>query len=150
MFTCSHFSAGHCEFRIRRRPLLSFRGEQRQQRQAPRRQDERSTAIPELKQVIVSFAGQVLMRDTIEDGLRELFGGPSVPGSGDRARAGLAGGPVDQAVGAISRTAAELASKAEDHFQSVKSALQKWDWAQDGEQMKALEQTIQKLKKAVK
>ena len=116
-------------------------GEQGQQRQQqPRRQDERSTAIPELKQVIVSFAGQVLMRNTIEDGLNELFGEK-------RARTK---GPAGGVVSTISRTAVELAAKAESHFQSVKSALQKWDWTNAGKQMEALEQTIKDLKRTVK
>ena len=131
--------------RIRREPEQvpvqpGQEGEPRQQRQQPRRQDERSTAIPELKQVIVSFAGQVLMKDTIEDGLDELFGAKKTRKESQ----------TEGIVEAIGRTAAELAAKAEAHLRNVKEAFRAWDWPRAGAQMEALEQTIGDLRKTVK
>ena len=113
----------------------------------PRRQQERSTAIPELKQVIVAFGGQVVMRNTFEEAMAELFGagvGATIAaGEGEAAAAPIA---AVQTGG----SAAELAAKADAHYSRVRSALQQWDWEQAGKEMKALEETIRALKEALK
>ncbi len=120
-------------------------GGQPQQGQPPR-QLQQSTAIPELKQVIVAFGGQVIMRDTFEDALNELFGSGAgktleSPGSEETSET-TSEQPAE-------RTAAALASEADMQFQRVRESLQKWDWTTAGEAMKQLEQSILELKKTL-
>ncbi|MDE2723340.1 MAG: UPF0182 family protein, partial [Gemmatimonadota bacterium] len=120
-------------------------GGQPQQGQPPR-QLQQSTAIPELKQVIVAFGGQVIMRDTFEDALNELFGSGAgktleSPGSEEPSTT-TSEQPAE-------RTAAALASEADMQFQRVRESLQKWDWTTAGEAMKQLEQSILELKKTL-
>jgi hypothetical protein len=111
------------------------------------RRDLRSAAIPELKQVIVSFAGQIIMRATFEEALFDLFAkddGSSAPSPEPAAR------QVSTAPSGIdSRFAAEMAAEAEAHYQRVRTSLQQWDWAEAGEGMKALEKTIKVLRKTL-
>ena len=113
----------------------------------PPRRDLRSAAIPELKQVIVSFAGQIIMRATFEEALFDLFAkddGSSAPSPEPAAR------QVSTAPSGIdSRFAAEMAAEAEAHYQRVRTSLQQWDWAEAGEGMKALEKTIKVLRKTL-
>ena len=119
-------------------------GGQPQQGQMPR-QLQQSTAIPELKQVIVAFGGQVIMRDTFEDALNDLFGtdaGKTLDSSSETPAATTSEQPTE-------RTAANLASEADMQFQRVRESLQKWDWTTAGEAMKQLEQSILELKKTL-
>ncbi len=119
-------------------------GGQPQQGQMPR-QLRQSTAIPELKQVIVAFGGQVIMRDTFEDALNDLFGtdaGKTLDSSSETPAATTSEQPTE-------RTAANLVSEADMQFQRVRESLQKWDWTTAGEAMKQLEQSILELKKTL-
>ncbi len=124
-------------------------GEEGEPAQGPRRRPQRqaaqrSTAIPELKQVIVAFAGRVVMRKTFEEAMTELFGAREAPPA-VRAEEADPMASVGQAV----RSAGDLAAEAEARYQNVRSALQQWDWAQAGEEMKALERAIGELRKAL-
>ena len=112
----------------------------------PRREQERSTAIPELKQVIVAFGGQVVMRNTFEEALSELFGA----GAGATVAIGEEETPAASVAVQTGQSAAELAAKADAHYSRVRSALQQWDWEQAGKEMKALEETIRALKRELK
>lgn len=118
-------------------------GVSEQQQRMPSRRSTRNTAIPELKQVIVAFGGQVIMRDTFEKALSDLLGGaaPMVrldePPEGSTAIAPS---------GVALRSAAKMAAEAEAHYQRVRASLQKWDWAGAGEEMEALERTIAELR----
>ncbi|MEW6755793.1 MAG: hypothetical protein AB1505_33170, partial [Candidatus Latescibacterota bacterium] len=116
-----------------------------------------STAIPELKQVIVAHAGQVLMRPTLEQGLLELFGTagsagaealhrPPMPGVEPPAGAGTegAGDP-----GARARSAAELAAQAASRYEGMRTALQALDWPRVGREMAALETTLVQLRRTL-
>jgi uncharacterized protein len=120
-------------------------GQQQQQQQAPQRPNRQSTAIPELKQVIVAYGGQVIMRDTFEDALNDLFGsgagrtlvqeeGGAQPASG-----------MPQVI-QVDQTAVQLANEADRQYQLVRESMQKWDWSKAGDAMKALEKSIQELK----
>jgi uncharacterized membrane protein (UPF0182 family) len=120
-------------------------GGQPQQGQPPR-QLQHSTAIPELKQVIIAFGGQVIMRDTFEEALNELFGsaaGKTLESSSSEET------PATTSEQPAERTAATLASEADMQFQRVRESLQKWDWTTAGEAMKQLEQSILELKKTL-
>ena len=118
-----------------------------QQQQRPLRRSIRSTAIPELKQVIVSFGGQVIMRDTFEEALADLLGVDAEPvarldGTADALT------PI-VASGVALRSAAQMAAEAEAHYQRVRASLQEWDWAGAGEEMEALERTLTELRESL-
>lgn len=118
-------------------------GPRRQQRPQPQ---QASTAIPELKQVIVAFGGQVVMRETFEEALTELFG------SGERSLAGEdspSSQPQIQEGGQEARSAALLAADAERHYENVRRAMQAWDWTEAGREMRALERKIRDLRQAL-
>ncbi|HCR17859.1 MAG TPA: hypothetical protein DIU35_10285 [Candidatus Latescibacteria bacterium] len=117
---------------------------QGQRGRQPRRQEERSTAIPELKQVIVAFGGQVIMRSTFDEALTALFG--------NRAESlAMEAEQITKATsGELGRSASQLAADAELHYNRVRQSLEKWDWARAGEEMKALERTILELRKALR
>ena len=116
-----------------------------QWRQSPRR-GIRSAAIPELKQVIVAFAGQVIMRDTFEEALSDLFDIDA--GASDLAPT-LATKPVPSPPGIDLRSAAQMAAEADSHYQQVRTSLQQWNWAEAGQGMEALEKTIGTLRKTL-
>ena len=87
------------------------------------------------------------MRDTFEEALFDLFD----PDAGSGA---LSPEPAARQVpiapsGSDLRSAAEMAAEAEAHYQRVRTSLQQWDWAGAGEEMKALENTIRTLRKAL-
>jgi len=117
-------------------------GGPRQGQQQPQRRDgQRNTAIPELKQVIVAYAGQVIMQPSLEKALTVLFGTAEAAEASARAALVAAGGEPTV------RSAADLAAEADAHYQRVRTALQQWDWATAGEEMKGLEGAIKELKK---
>ena len=119
----------------------------------PARPIYRSTAIPELKQVIVAFGSQVVMRGSFEEALAEIFG--TIPGP---AAAEPTDGPADADVEpdapptadvpptAVLQTAAQMVSAAEVHFRGAQAALQEWDWKRAGEELDALEATLTELR----
>jgi uncharacterized protein len=118
-----------------------------EQAQVPQRYGVRSTAIPELKQVIVAYGGKVIMRSTFEDALADLFGGlQDLADAQDRLEAAAAspGGS-----GAALRTAAQMVADAESHYQEAQSALKEWDWARAGEEMEALRLTLSDLRQTL-
>jgi hypothetical protein len=127
-------------------PAFPPGGPQNEQwRQSPRR-GIRSAAIPELKQVIVAFAGQVIMRDTFEEALSDLFDIDA--GASDLAPT-LATKPVPSPPGIDLRSAAQMAAEADSHYQQVRTSLQQWNWAEAGQGMEALEKTIGTLRKTL-
>ena len=119
--------------------------------QLPIRGSRRSTAIPELKQVIVAFGNRVVMRSTLEEALLELFGpGATAEIEAETGSPESAGhGPELAPAGEALRTAAQLAAAAEEHYRRAQAALQEWDWTRAGEEMEALEQRLAELRKAL-
>jgi uncharacterized membrane protein (UPF0182 family) len=118
---------------------------QGQQQQRQRQQVRESTAIPELKQVIVAFGGRVIMRETFEEALTELFGeGDGGSLTGDPS----ASSQPQMAKDMIEiRSASSLASDAQAHYGNVRKALQAWDWSEAGKEMQSLERALRDLRK---
>ncbi len=119
--------------------------------QAPMRPSYRSTAIPELKQVIVAFGGQVIMRSSFDEALAEIFGVESglamAPDpAGTQAEPALAPAGDIPATEVRLQTAARLVSGAEAHFRGAREALQEWDWSRAGEELDALESALSELR----
>jgi uncharacterized membrane protein (UPF0182 family) len=95
--------------------------------------------IPELKRVVVAYQNQVVMEETLEEGLSRLFGGtvkaaaaaPSAPPT-----------PVgDGGVADLSRRASEL-------YQRAVAAQRAGDWARYGDELSRLGEVLQQLQEA--
>ena len=114
-----------------------------QWRQPPRR-EIRSAAIPELKQVIVAFGGRVIMRDTFRKALADLFEmDESSVGHAEEIRSGALS---RETPGSRDRSAATMATEAENQYRRVQAAMKNWDWAEAGDGMQALEETLAELR----
>jgi uncharacterized membrane protein (UPF0182 family) len=95
--------------------------------------------IPELKRVVVAYQNRVVMRETLEDGLAELFGG--------------AAGPRPQPTAAVAAAApasgdAETRAIIEEvrrRYQAALQAQREIDWARYGEEMRRLGEALERL-----
>jgi uncharacterized membrane protein (UPF0182 family) len=94
-----------------------------------------STGIPEFKRVVVSFNGQIEMRETLSESLAAVFGEPS--GGGDTGEDGDTTEPPD---GTIEEQIVELLARADQAFIEAEAAIQDGDlvlWAQKIEEAQA-------------
>ncbi len=97
--------------------------------------------IPELKRVVVAYQNKVIMRETLDGALTELFGGPTGP----KPRA--ADSTVVSAVGAEA-TPSALIAEARRRFGNAIQAQRDGDWARYGEEIKQLGQLLERLEAA--
>jgi hypothetical protein len=98
--------------------------------------------IPELKRVVVAFQNRVVMSETLDGSLTELFGGSSAP-SGPGAPLAV----VTERVSADSSVQA-LVVEARARYESALQAQQAGDWARYGEEIKRLGQVLERLGRA--
>jgi hypothetical protein len=98
--------------------------------------------IPELKRVIVAHQNQIAMEETLEAALARLF----PPGRKEPA----ATTPATSAAPATSTQAAgdfaDLAARANDHYQRAIKAQRDGDWALYGEQIKRLGEVLELMR----
>ena len=101
--------------------------------------------IPELKRVIVAFQNQVVMEETLEQGLARLFGG--VFGDDRRELLPLEL-PVTVAPSAGSSTAdmTSLVRQAQDHYQRALDAQRIGDWATYGSEIEQVGALLRRLR----
>jgi hypothetical protein len=98
--------------------------------------------IPELKRVIVAYQNRVVMQETLDDALIELFGGskgpggppPAVAAAGRGARAGI----TDTAFRA-------LVVEARRRYEAALQAQREIDWARYGEEFRRLGELLEQL-----
>ncbi len=94
-----------------------------------------STGIPEFKKVVVSFNGQIEMRNSLAESLTAVFGVPN--GNGDESGDG---GTTDPLTGTIEEQVVELLARADQAFMEADEAMQNGDlvtWAQKIEEAQA-------------
>jgi hypothetical protein len=94
--------------------------------------------IPELKRVVVAHQNQVVMEETLEEGLSRLFGGR---GAGEPMRVAAASGTARPDDG----RAADLARRASESFRRAVEAQRSGAWAQYGEELSRLEEVLRQL-----
>ena len=94
--------------------------------------------IPELKRVIVAYQNQVVMRETLEGALTELFGGPSGPRSQPPPSVATKAGTADSGVRA-------LVAEARRRYQAALQAQREIDWARYGEEFRRLGELLDQL-----
>ncbi len=104
-----------------------------------------SSQMPELKQVIVAYSNRVVMRNTLTDALRDVFGEAS-------AEAALANLTTDSEMAASTPSAGDealmahdLAVKARALYESAQTALKNGEWAVYGQKMNELARALAQL-----
>jgi hypothetical protein len=98
--------------------------------------------IPELKRVIVAYQNQVVMQETLEGALAELFGGSKAPPQPPPAVATGA----DAARPAIADTAFQaLVAEARRRYEAALQAQREIDWARYGEEFRRLGELLERL-----
>jgi uncharacterized membrane protein (UPF0182 family) len=91
--------------------------------------------IPELKRVIVAYQNRVVMQETLESALTELFGSP----------AGSRREPAPAIAGAADSSFRALAGEARRRYEAALQAQRDIDWARYGEEMRRLGQLLERI-----
>src|SRR6266850_1911552 len=100
--------------------------------------------IPELKRVVVAYQNRVVMEETLDAGLAQLFGG-----SGAVTREPARVSETPGAATALSARAADLARRANESLRRAVEAQRAGDWARYGEELRRLEDVLRQLQAAV-
>ena len=100
-----------------------------------------SNNLPEVKKVIVSYQNDIVMADTLDAALSQIFDYDS----GTDAKAQAAG---NNTTTTASANPSDLAKQASDLFNAAKEAQQSGDWAGYGDKLNELEGVLNSLKEA--
>jgi uncharacterized membrane protein (UPF0182 family) len=107
--------------------------------------------IPELTRVIVAYENRIVMQETLEEGLAELFGGKPSPSSPSTSTAAPSTAPAQTATTAPSSANAgltALAAEVQSHYERAVAAQKSGDWAAYGEELRQLGQVLERMKSA--
>ena len=99
--------------------------------------------IPELKRVVAAYQNRVVMRETLDAALAELFGGPQArpaPEPEIVADSTAPSGPVTR-----DSRVSTLLEQARQHYQTAIQAQRDLDWARYGEEMRRLGEVLDQL-----
>jgi uncharacterized membrane protein (UPF0182 family) len=99
--------------------------------------------IPELKRVVAAYQNRVVMRETLDAALAELFGGPQAgpaPEPEIVADSTAPSGPVTR-----DSRVSTLLQQARQHYQTAIQAQRDLDWARYGEEMRRLGEVLDQL-----
>jgi uncharacterized membrane protein (UPF0182 family) len=104
--------------------------------------------IPELKRVVVAYQNRVVMRETLEEGLAEMFGG-EVAGRESGVGRAPATAAADSATISGSPTPDSrlptLLREAKQHYDAAIQAQRDLDWARYGEEMRVLGEILNRM-----
>jgi len=98
--------------------------------------------IPELKRVVVAYQSQVVMAETLDGALTELFGGSAGPRS--QAAPSVAALPGGAPLGDAALQA--LIAEALRRYQSAMQAQRAGDWARYGEEIRRLGELLERIR----
>ena len=96
--------------------------------------------IPELKRVVVAYQNRVVMEETLDAGLAQLFGGGA-----EAARAPARVAATPGAAPATNARAADLARRANESYRRALEAQRAGDWARYGDELRRLEDLLRQL-----
>jgi uncharacterized protein len=106
-------------------------------------------SIPELKRVIVAYQNRIVMDETLDAALEQIF-----PGGRQRPQPGAAGPPPAPGAPAggtpVERPADEVATLAEQaraHYQRALQAQREGNWALYGEEIRKLGEVLEKIRR---
>ena len=94
--------------------------------------------IPELKRVVVAYQNRVVMQETLDGALTELFGGSSRPRNQPEPTVAAGAAAADTGFRA-------LAAEARQRYEAALQAQRDLDWARYGEEMRQLGQLLERL-----
>jgi hypothetical protein len=100
--------------------------------------------IPELKRVVVTYQNRVVMRETLDEGLVELFGGSVGPRR--QPEPGIARDSTRPEPATGDSRLATLAEEARRHYEAALQAQREIDWARYGEEMRKLGEVLERIK----
>jgi uncharacterized membrane protein (UPF0182 family) len=100
--------------------------------------------IPELKRVVVAYENQVVMDETLERGLAQLFGGSASAITAAGSVPGAAGAPAATAV--VNPALASLVREAGQLYERATAAQRAGDWAEYGKQIERLGVVLKEIK----
>lgn len=105
-------------------------------------------SIPEMKRVVVASGNRVVMGETLDQALNEMFGsGATVPVSETADTLGAAvPSPAAAAAAAPTGNVAALLQQAQDHYDRALAAQRAGNWAEYGRQIDALGAVIRQLR----
>jgi uncharacterized membrane protein (UPF0182 family) len=106
-----------------------------------------SSQIPQLKKIVVATANNIVMEDTLQVALTRVFGASTAPVATAPPSTTAQGTPTTTGAPASATTNA-LIKEASDHYTKAQDALKTGDWATYGTEMKALQQSLDKLMQA--
>jgi len=103
--------------------------------------------IPELKRVVVAYQNRVVMRETLEEGLAEMFGGEVASRESRAARPGDIAADTSVADNPATRGSglATLLREAKQHYDAALQAQRDLDWARYGEEMRRLGEILNRM-----
>ena len=101
--------------------------------------------IPELKRVVVAYQNRVVMRETLDDALAEMFGGAT----GRRARTPAIAADTTAAAGVATGDSRlpTLLQEARQRYQNAIQAQRELNWARYGEEMRRLGELLDQISK---
>lgn len=95
--------------------------------------------IPEFKRVVVSFDGQIEMRDTLDQALGAIFGESTDGGDG----------PTQPPTGTVDEQVAQLLQQAADAFAEAEFALRRGDLVAWAEKIDEAQQAVEEAARLV-
>jgi uncharacterized membrane protein (UPF0182 family) len=105
--------------------------------------------IPELKRVVVAFQNRVVMSETLESGLAQLFSGAPPVAGGEGTTGGVAdttaAAPTVGAPAPPSAVASDIAREAQTHYERALAAQRSGNWALYGEEIRKLGESLSRL-----
>jgi uncharacterized membrane protein (UPF0182 family) len=110
--------------------------------------------LPELKRVIAATGNRIVMEPTLEAAIAQLFGRPAAPAEATQPGVSVVPAqPIQPGVPAPpgpTRTSAQLAAEAQDLFVRAQNALRSGDFVRYGEELRRLEETLNRLVEATR
>jgi hypothetical protein len=91
-------------------------------------------SLPELKRVITAFGNQIVMRETLEESLQDLFGNGATREA-----------PRPEAVAKITGTTKSLVARALEHYSKSREFLRQENWTGFGEELKKVEKLLREM-----
>jgi uncharacterized protein len=99
--------------------------------------------LPQLKRVVVAYSDHVVMEDTLDAALTQIFGGAVSTGSTEATAATSAPGKPPQPATAASLQS--IAQEASQHYERAQQLLRQGDWAGYGEEIKRLGDVLRRM-----
>jgi uncharacterized membrane protein (UPF0182 family) len=102
--------------------------------------------IPELKRVVVAYQNQVVMEETLDEGLTRLFGGDAAARNVPVSPAPVGAGAAPEAAPVATTELFAIAAEAKRRYDAALAAQRAGDWARYGEELRRLGELLERLR----